>query len=627
MSLVDKSIVLTDSVIDELLDDWFDRDGETFTHKRKVGRIGWEKTLEAGDSYSAYLLEAPTQEDLIKRAYSLAKDTIVSMNTPYKVTIKITSSFGGTSGTDGKVVYLNTSMFDDKELSVGEKLDTFLGVTIHEGCHLLYTDMSLLKHVDNMIIKNIWNVVEDERIEEMLGDSKPGFANFLEKSKYYYFDQFYLDYIVPREKEGKLTPFDRIMNLFLQIIRYPKYLKESEVIEFGHYLIAIKKAIFPYPDTTMAAYEAAEKVYEIIKELYVEDEREKVKSKSSSDGEKSDDTGTGGVPSEEEILSGAAERMKKDGKEFSSAMEAESVTKTPDTPLSYDDMAKSVSADSGLLGEICEGTTEIGGGKDTYFSRMTEDKSKYTASYGRVKRYIPAIARIMKGHCREYRYIHRSMRSGLLDTNKLAEAVQGVPTCYIREGEVKTDKISVCVLIDESGSMMGSRIQAARDTAVLINEALKQVHNVELFIYGHSGDMRKSRSTEMNIYREKGYAPRFSLGKVEARCENRDGVAIEEVAKRVRKQTKNPVLMFILSDGEPAAGGYYGSAAMAHVRNVVTKLEKKNFQVIQVCINHSYDPSKMFKHFVIMEDMSTLAIELSKTIKKAALSAAKVTIV
>lgn len=625
MSLVDKSIVLTDSVIDELLDDWFDRDGETFTHKRKVGRIGWEKTLEAGDSYSAYLLEAPTQEDLIKRAYSLAKDTIVSMNTPYKVTIKITNSFGGTSGTDGKVVYLNTSMFDDKELSVGEKLDTFLGVTIHEGCHLLYTDMSLLKHVDSIIIKNIWNVIEDERIEEMLGDSKPGFANFLEKSKYYYFDQFYLDYIVPKEKEGKLTPFDRIMSLFLQIIRYPKYLKESEVIEFGHYLIAIKKVIFPYPDTTMAAYEAAEKIYDIIKELYIEDEREKAASKSSE--EESDDTGTGEVPSEGEILSGAAERMKKDGKDFTSAMESKAVTKTPDKSLDIGDMAKAVSADGGLLGEICEGCTEVGGGKDTFFSRMTDAKEEYMASYDRVKRYVPAIARIMKGHCREYKYIHRSMRSGLLDTNKLAEAVQGVPTCYIREGEVKTDKISVCVVIDESGSMGGSRIRAARDTAILINEALKQVHNVELFIYGHSGDMRKSRSTEMNIYREKGYAPRFSLGKVAARCENRDGVAIEEIAERVRKQTKNPVLMFVLSDGSPDAGGYYGSAAITHVRNVVSKLEKKNFQIIQVCINHSYDPSEMFKHFVIMEDMSTLAIELSKTIKKAALSAAKVSII
>ena len=91
MAKVDKSIVLTDTLIDELMDDWFERDGETFTRIRKKGRIGWESTLEEGEAYSAYLLEAPTQEDLIKRAYNLAKETIVVMDPPFKVNIRITS--------------------------------------------------------------------------------------------------------------------------------------------------------------------------------------------------------------------------------------------------------------------------------------------------------------------------------------------------------------------------------------------------------------------------------------------------------------------------------------------------------------------------------------------------------
>ena len=218
------------------------------------------------------------------------------------------------------------------------------------------------------------------------------------------------------------------------------------------------------------------------------------------------------------------------------------------------------------------------------------------------------------------------MRSGVLDTNKLAEAFQGVSTVYLREGEVKTDKIAVCVLIDESGSMGGSRIQAARDTAVLINEAIGQVPNVELFIYGHSGDMKRSYSTEVYVYREKNYTPKYSLGSVNARFQNRDGIAILETAKRVRKQTKNPVLFFILSDGAPCAGGYGGSEAMSHVKQCVLRVEKMGFSVIQVCINHSYNPGKMFKNYVVMEDMSTLSVELGKAIKKSAMTAAKVTI-
>lgn len=618
MAIVDKSVELTDTVIDGLLDDWFERDGETFLKIRKKGRIGWEKTLEEGESYSAYLLEAPTQEDLIKRAYSLAKEMIVVMDPPFKVNVKITKGVGD-SYTKGKVVCVNTAMFDDEELSVGEKLDTFLGVAIHEGCHLLYTDFKVVSMMTKKVVHTIFNILEDERIEELCGENKPGLANFLEKSKYYYFDHFYLDYIVPKEKDGTLTPFDRIMNCFLHIIRYPKYLKEEEVVEFGHYLLEIKKLVVPYPITTEDTGKTAYRIFNIIKEFYKDIERERAEME-----------GTG--ESAEELLDKAMKRLFEDSDVAATALE-EIAGKPVSTPaseggggLSEGEISKEVRKDDGILGELCEGTVELGSSEDSFFTKEEDNQSKYMESLTRVRRYVPAIAKIMKGHCREYKLVHRSMRSGVLDTNKLAEAYQGVSTVYLREGEVKTDKVAVCVLIDESGSMSGSRITAARDTAILINEALGQVPNVELFIYGHSGDIKRHHSTEMYVYREKGYAPKFALGSVKARFQNRDGIAIYEVAKRVRRQTKNPVLFFILSDGAPCAGAYGGDSAMRHVKDCVSKTEKLGFQVIQVCINHSYDPGKMFRHYVVMEDMSTLAVELGKAIKKSTMVASKVTI-
>lgn len=620
MAIIDKSVELTDTIIDGLLDDWFERDGETFLKIRKKGRIGWEKTLEVGEAYSAYLLEAPTQEDLIKRAYSLAKDMLVVMDPPFKVSVKITTGIDGGSYTNGKVVCVNTAMFDDPELSVGEKLDTFLGVTIHEGCHLLYTDIKESSKITKKVVHHIFNILEDERIEELCGENKPGLANFLEKSKYYYFDQFYLDYVVPKEKEGKLTPFDRILNCFLHIIRYPKYLKEEEVVEFGHYLLEVKKVVVPYPITTADTVKAAYKVFDIIQEFYEEEERERAESE-----------GTG--ESSEELLEKAMKKLLADAEAAGSALD-----KVAGKPISVpiadggggglksEDLAGEVSKDRGLLGEVCEGKVELGSSKDSFFLKTPDNQALYMQSLSRVRRYIPAIHKIMKGHCREYKLIHRSMRSGTLDTNKLAEAYQGVSTVYLREGEVKTDKVAVCVLIDESGSMSGDRITAARDTAILINEAIGQVPNVELFIYGHSGDEKRAFSTEMYVYREKGYTPKFSLGAVKARYQNRDGIAILETAKRVRKQTKSPVLFFILSDGAPCAGAYGGERAMNHVKECVSKTERLGFNVIQVCINHSYDPGKMFRNYVVMENMSTLAVELGKAIKKATMTAAKVNI-
>lgn len=636
--MIDKSKILVDADIDAIMDDWFVRDGDTFTHKRTTGRIGWESTLESGDSYSAYLVEAPTNEELIKRAYPLARDMVAVMNPPFPFKIKISPGYD--SYTDGKLVCVSTKVFDDPELSPGEKLDTFLGYAVHEGAHLLYTDMELLKEVAHPAIHTIFNILEDERIEMLVGDNIPGFANFLEKTKYYLFDQFYLDYVAPKEKDAKITLFDRLTNLLLYIIRYPKYIKESEVIEFGHYLLEIKKEVLPYPTSSRETMEVAKRVFEIIKEFYIEVEKERMmreasesgesdeKSESSDMGETSDSSGGSSEGktemSDEEVkklLEEIEKSFDKEAKEFSAIMEK--TFGDPKSEVDWKDASSDVTKDGMLLGEVCEGVVELGSGKDTFFTKATDYVERYKESVGRVKRFVPAIAKILKSHCKDYKLIHRGMRSGVLDANKLAEAFQGVPTVYVREGEVRTDKVSVCVLLDESGSMSGTRIVAARDAAILINEAVGKIPGVDLFIYGHTGDIKRDYATEMIVYREKGYSPKYSLGSVTAKCQNRDGVAIMEVAKRVRKQTKNPVLFFILSDGEPCAGRYSGVTAMQHVKECVEKVEKMDFSVIQVCINATYDPGKMFKNFVILENMDTLAFELGKAIKRSTMNKAK----
>ncbi len=66
----------------------------------------------------------------------------------------------------------------------------------------------------------------------------------------------------------------------------------------------------------------------------------------------------------------------------------------------------------------------------------------------------------------------RGLRSGSLDTGKLAEAVQGMESIYRRETTARADRMAAGILVDESGSMEAGKIEAARDTAVLLNEAL-----------------------------------------------------------------------------------------------------------------------------------------------------------
>ena len=56
--------------------------------------------------------------------------------------------------------------------------------------------------------------------------------------------------------------------------------------------------------------------------------------------------------------------------------------------------------------------------------------------------------------------------------------------------------------------------------------------------------------------------------------------------------------------------------------STVKQLEKEGMNIVAVCIEPSYDPSPLYTHHVRFTDMSRLAIDLGKMIKKAILKGA-----
>ena len=642
-------------LIEKLSKDWLERDGESFVKIRTKGRLGWEESLKEGTPYSSYLLESPSMEELIKRAYALARNTISAMDIPSKVTVRLG---GGGSCTEGRNVYVATDYFDDDALATGEKLDIFLGLTAHEGSHLLYTEFPMMRKAAGVhpLCAKLLNIIEDERIERNLGEDKPGLANYLKAVKRHYFGR----YSGMTGGSEDVSPLQKILNCILGLIRYPRLLREEEMLEFGELLLKVEKILTPYPDSTASAERAAEKIFELIIKEYgresgsgkkdsgegkaspEESGREKTSPDKSEDSTDKSDSGDSGEGTDSESDSGEDNAedtgedlpSKRSREESVKAMESdlekiaealEEVAGGPVQPdvegcsaLRGDQLAEAVSTDRELLAKICEGEVETGSSKDVIFTRQKENRDGYMSALEEVKQYVPAVRKVVKGRCVEYSLTHLGMRSGVLDTGKLAEAVQGVPTVYKRQGEVRSDRACVCMLVDESGSMYRhGRMLAARKTAVLLNEALSSIPNIELFIYGHTADCERSGITELNIYREKGFAPKYALGSLEPRSNNRDGLAILETALRVRKQTKEEVLMFIISDGEPAAENYFGMRAIGHTKECVEKAEAMGFRIVQICINANYDPALMFRHFIMMENLGTLARDLGREIAKA----------
>lgn len=648
----------TQQKIDAIAQDFLDRDQESFVKIRRTGRLGWESLIPEGGNYSDILRDCHGEGDVVKEAYGMARDYIVAMDTPYRVTLRLSPEM---NCTDSRVVYLSTRVFDDKDLTEGQKIDTFMGLAIHEGCHLKWTDFNQMASEDNGIVRNLINLLEDERIERLCGEVMPGYANYLKATKYYMFD-LYRQRKVEECSDEKLPAPARLLNAILAVIRYPKALDRDDLGEFADYLYDVREIIKDYPMTPAEVTAAAKAVYDVIRKFFERQqnpregsgEEQDENGESSSSGEegreqeKRDDsenqsqdgsTGEESRPENGESPSGQessgsskgeGDDIQKKVEEALSELEKQmgdmgELTSDPgeSRPLSDEDMADCVKRDGNQLAGICEDMITLGETSGSVLYKAEEDKETYDDSLRRVRKYIPAIAKTLRGHCSEYAVTYHGMRSGVLDTGKLAEAFQGVQAVYVREGTIRSDRMAVCVLIDESGSMYGEKIRAARDLAVLLNEAVATVPAIDLYIYGHTyGDRCRDsyyegrKIAELQVYREKGYAPRKALGSVTDRSGNLDSYAIREAAQRMRKYSacrKN--LMFVITDGAP-------NERYEQLASTVKELEKKGLDIVAVCIEPSYDPSMLYTHHVRFTDMSRLAIDLGKMIKKAILKGA-----
>ena len=773
---------------DLLTQDFLERDGDTFVRIRTSDRLGWESTIPEDGAYSAVILNPKSERELYLNAVNLARQMIVAMNTPFRVNVRVSPK---RSCTDGHTVYVATKVFDDPELPLGKKLDTFLGLTVHEGSHLLYTDFKELEKNDYIIVHKLQNIFEDERIERELGEQKPGLANFLKATKYYYFDLY-----EKRQEEEKVEPNDatRLFNAILSLVRYPARLDVEDAKRFADELLQVRDLLTPYPESTRECIEVAKEVYELLKKFIAnppkpeqkrlqeqggsqdasndKDDREekdnrpdngkKSDDRNEGDGQESDnaqdadndqkaddepgegqsgesdsseenrsqengnasdnageeeDAGVDGQPEDESENPEGTEDLPEDGEsdgdtasgsgpdssederasagdreeesgdeddtdssqgsgqeqdataagespadsgetadqeepdENASAGEPEQEDEQEEFPpvtdeeigdilksiiealdelsgheerepgdaMPEDDAAQALQDDS-LIAKECDGELEIGHCDDTIVVKEQPNRPRFEQSLARVRKYIPAIAAALRSHGTSYSYIVTGTRSGLLDTNKLCEARQGVQNVYMRKGEVKADRLNVALVIDESGSMQDIREQLARDTAVLVNEAVGNLRDISLHIYGYTGDWTNAY---LIPYREgRTLQDRHVLGSITSRGGTPTAKAMSEALWRIRRGSREKGIMLVISDGM-ADGG------TAEVRNATDSLQKQGFEVIGISISSTLTKdnlAQMYDHYVVMDRLDNLASELGKTVKAAILRLSKRTI-
>lgn len=572
---------------------------------RTINRSSWY-----GESYYSYS-SVGKEEDaqlskLIEKAYSSVKDMITIMDFPFQIRVNLnekndeSSSYSDyfseeKSDNSERRIAVPSKIFDSTEDNE-TKINAFCGFGLHEAAHLRYTYLRVYLNFlsfisgkytleEGEIIKIFINLLEDNRVEDLLLTERPGFQDFIDCAKSY--NSKTLEGRLNMMRERKLILFFKTL---IGILRFPGLIEEEVLEEYSEVYKEVQEKITPYPENLKDICSVSESIFKIIKE------------KKLSDID----------PAElKKILF-----LINDIESITSIMYG--VDLDSGRKIDKSKVSRLLSSKDSLTMKILEGTVERGDSDKVFFEKPKGDRNSYLCDVRAVQKYIPRLKKILTGTDKNYDFNIQGCRSGILDTTKLAEAYQGVPQVYLRQGHVRTNKSTICVLIDESGSMGGKKEILARQAAILLNETFGKSLGVDLYIYGHTADIGSIGYINLSVYREGShYNPKFSLSKSCAKSQNRDGDAILEVAKRVRKFTKENCIMFVISDGSPCANGYGGISAIKDTAAKVKEAEKLGFGIIQISIDAVYRVEDMFDTYIDigynLEEMPKLLNEIVKT--------------
>lgn len=628
--------------------DWFGRKGKNYTSTYKGStRLGWDTKVSG--SYSSFFAPDLDKRKLLRDSYRHACDIRDIMDIPRNIRIQLNVDTE-TSCTDGKTVIVSTKVYDDNKIDNNVKLDVFLGTTIHEFSHILYTDMAeIRKNRPNKFLFNLFNTIEDERIEYNTTQNYPGYANFIGQAKYYYFDLLY-------KKAEKQDDLMDVLQNILYIVRYPARVDTKVIYRHQVLFDKIKKVLCDFGNNSKEAYDKAEKIYKLLLDYFKfpppppeeqQEGDEEQDQSDSSEGQSDSGEGQEGSDGSSDPQNSKQSSQKQDSKDNEGS---DKNSKTQSSPKSGSDegsagkkkqepikaytqeeikqaaeklaeqMRRLITSNTSLNSneiknewdskEIADECKQI---KDDVFIVKQEDyERRYKADFDTVKQHINGLVNTFSKFFVEQEYRLTGMRRGVLDTNKLAEAYQAVETVYSNKFKRTTPGLDVCVLIDESGSMSGTNIASARKCAILLNEVFLRLKQCDFYVYGHTADNQHMGEVTINVYRDHWNRNRYALGKVESYSNNKDSVAIEETYKMVRKQTSKPLLMFVISDGAPNAYGLRGQPAVKEVKKVVNRIESNGDTLVcQIAIESHFRPQDMFNHYVVMTDMNTFPSDLS----------------
>jgi len=513
---------------------------------------------------------------------------------------------GNQACTDGKTITL-PSIAGGISPELKRDLSAYLD---HEVAHCKFSDFTL--KFDNRFHKELCNATEDIRIERLMGEEFPGSEISLQDLREKVDQQ-------NAEQFAKLPWPIKIILATQKIMNGKTQIITEDIKEY----IPVIKEFVPRFNEAKSEKEISETSKLLMKKIMEKFEDDEPES-----------------PKKEEVKGMAAEGMGAEGSKFDEyvfdthGMMDESIKKEiKSAPAPEKGTPSGMKAHDWTMG------SNISIPVTTKYDKVTDytgkgDSVKYNKLKAEVMPMVNSIKnqfeRILK--VKENAHWKTEREQGVVNAKALARLAtdKNYREPFKEFKKTETKNVAVQILVDMSGSMGGEKIKTAKMSAIAMGEALKALDiTYEVTGFTSVGDPkvaaaaaklgtgrhgkgkgrfnRFSERLELFVFKDFNGASLNGIEKMDAMSNNPDGECVKWAAGRLMARKEKRKILFVLSDGMPAADGDM-SILNRDLKEKVQQIMKSGIECVGLGIM-----TEAVKHFypdyVIVKDLKSLPTE------------------